>query len=77
MVYLVIGDGLVGEDALVYERLQLCRFNAKVLKRAERRVVLMADKTQEKMVRAYSVTACAHGFFTRVFNDLVEVFRYL
>ena len=37
----------------------------------------MADDAQEQMVRADSVASRAHGFFTGIFNDLVEVFRDL
>ena len=34
----------------------------------------MTDDAQEQMVRAYPITAGAHGFLPRVFNDQIEVF---
>ena len=73
VVYLVIGDGLVGEDALVYEGLKLCGLHAKALENPEGRIVLVADKAKEKVVRADAVRAGAHSFLAGVFDDHVKV----
>ena len=72
MVYLVIGDGLIGEDALVYEGLQLCGLHTKVLEDAEGRILLLTDESKEQMIRADSVASGTHRFLTGVFNDEVE-----
>ena len=72
MVYLVIGDGLIGEDALVYEGLQFCGLHAKVLEDTESRVLFLADEPKEQMIRADSVTSGSHRFLACVFDDEVQ-----
>ena len=74
VVNLLVRDGLVGEYALVDKGFEVGRLNGQVLQRLERRILLVADDAQEQMVRAYPITAGAHGFLPRVFNDQIEVF---
>ena len=72
-----VGDGLVGEDAAVDEGFQFGGLDAQALEDLEGRVLLVADDAEEKMVRADAVTAGAHRLFTGVFDDAVELVRYL
>ena len=73
VVQLLVGQGFPGEDALVDEGFQIGRFHAQALEGTEGGVLLLTDDAQEKMVRAYPITACAHGFFTCVFDNEVKV----
>ena len=77
VVYLFVGNGLIGKDALVDESLQVGRLHTQALQGAESGVLLVADDAQEQMVRANSVAPRAHGFLPRVLDNRVEVFRYL
>ena len=77
MVYLLVGNGLVGKDTLVNERLQVRRFYPQALERFEGHVILVTDDAQEQVVGADAVTARAHGFFPRIGNDAVQVFGNL
>ena len=77
VVQLFVRQGFPREDALVYERFQIGRFYSQTLQAAEGGIFLLADDSQEQMIRADAVTAGAHGLFPGVFNDLVKVFRNL
>ena len=73
VVQLLIGQGFPGEDALVNEGFQIGRLHTQALEGAEGGILLLTDDAQEKMVRANSVAARAHGLFTCVFDDEVQV----
>ena len=77
MVQLLVGKRLSGDDALVYEGLQIGRFHPQTLQGAEGGVLFLTDDSQEKMIRADAVTACAHGLFASVFDNEVKVLRNL
>ena len=76
VIHFLIGDGFPREDSLVDEGFHIGRFYSQMLQRRERRILFLSDDSEEKMVRADSITAGAHGFFPRIFDDLVEFFRY-
>ena len=76
MLHFFVGDGFPREDALVDEGFDVGRFDPQALQRSERGILLLADDAQEQMVGADSVTAGAHGFLPRIFDDLIELFCY-
>ena len=77
VVQLLVGQGFPGEDALVYERLQIGRLYSQALQGTEGSVLFLTDDSQEKMVRADAVTAGSHGLFAGIFDDEVKVLRNL
>ena len=73
MVDFGVGDGLVGENPAVDEGFQLGGFHAETLQHLESGVLLVADDSEEEVVRTDAVAAGAHRLLAGVFDDAVQL----